>query len=377
MSVYKGQEKVLNSITAVEEAKVKEVVKANIVTAFSDTPSDEKVPSEKAVDSAIKGVVFSNPNLLDNPWFTINQRGQTSYATTGVASMSYCVDRWKQQEGTVTVKDGCINFTSSGITDNYKRFAEHLEWTFAQRPGKYTVSILAKVNSVTGAVALRACNGVSGFSATYASGYVSIPLTQTNDYQLFTTTFTIKEGNDYTNSACVEILCQKDANIDIDIKAIKLETRTVSTLHLDAPPNYQQELAKCQRYYQRIKVNPNAIVGQGCIRNVNTSTNKAQYRIFIPISQPMRKTPTLGYKDLKICDFTTEGDVIIDNTLTGTERLKIKDMAIQSYTDNQIQVRVTTSNVDTGDTELARGNIGVMLADGSWTNSYIEFSADL
>ena len=163
----------------------------------------------------------------------------------------------------------------------------------------------------------------------------------------------------------------------VTIRAVKLELGSVSTLHLDTAPNYATELAKCQRYYQRIKVNANAIVGQGCVRNVNTSTKKAQYRIFIPISQPMRKTPTLGYKDLKICDFTTEGDVIIDNTLTGLERLKIKDMAIQSYTDNQIQVRVTTSNVDTGDTELARGNIGVMLADGLWTSSYIEFSADL
>ena len=53
MSVYRGQEKVLNSITAVEEEKVKEAVKANIVTAFSDTPSDEKVPSEKLVKTEL------------------------------------------------------------------------------------------------------------------------------------------------------------------------------------------------------------------------------------------------------------------------------------------------------------------------------------
>ena len=31
----------------------------------------------------------SNPNLLDNPWFTVNQRGATAY-TVG----AYGVDRW-------------------------------------------------------------------------------------------------------------------------------------------------------------------------------------------------------------------------------------------------------------------------------------------
>ena len=60
MSIYKGQEKVLNSITPIEEEKVKEAVKANIVTAFSDTPSDEKVPSEKAVKTELDKQKISN-----------------------------------------------------------------------------------------------------------------------------------------------------------------------------------------------------------------------------------------------------------------------------------------------------------------------------
>ena len=67
MSVYKGQEKVLNSITSIEEEKVKEAVKANIVTAFSDTPSDEKVPSEKLVKTELSKMGYKDTRNVDSP----------------------------------------------------------------------------------------------------------------------------------------------------------------------------------------------------------------------------------------------------------------------------------------------------------------------
>ena len=185
-----------------------------------------------------------NPNLLDNAWFTVNQRGQSEYTHTGIETMVYSLDRWKYQEGTVTVGDEFVNFTSSGSTDLYKRFAEYLNWTFEKRPGTYTISMLAKINSVTGRVRLRACNGISGFTAEYVAGS-GIILAQTEDYQIFTTTFIINENNSYTNPACVEILCEKDANIDIDIRAIKLEKGSISTLGSEMQPNYDLELYKC------------------------------------------------------------------------------------------------------------------------------------
>ena len=53
--------------------------------------------------------LVSNPNLLINSNFAINQRGQTSYKVNG-----YCVDRWKSYVGAtiVPVSNG-IEFTSS------------------------------------------------------------------------------------------------------------------------------------------------------------------------------------------------------------------------------------------------------------------------
>ena len=50
---------------------------------------------------------ISNPNLLINPDFKINQRGQSTYSIS--PGSGYTVDRWKLWNGTLTVNsDGTI-----------------------------------------------------------------------------------------------------------------------------------------------------------------------------------------------------------------------------------------------------------------------------
>ena len=73
----------------------------------------------KSVLEAIKGKIpaISNPNLLINPDFKINQRGGVLYDTAG----KYSVDRWKLVSGSVTVNaDGTItlNGTISQTLEN-------------------------------------------------------------------------------------------------------------------------------------------------------------------------------------------------------------------------------------------------------------------
>ena len=51
---------------------------------------------------------FSNPNLLINPDFKINQRGQATYEVSS-AGQIYSVDRWRFGRGKVTVNsDGTV-----------------------------------------------------------------------------------------------------------------------------------------------------------------------------------------------------------------------------------------------------------------------------
>ena len=92
------------------------------------------------------GTKFSNPNLLINPDFKINQRGATSYEQQG-----YSVDRWKIWNVTVTPN------ANGGITVKNDKYSD--TGTFVQilenaTEGDSTLSCY--VTSVSGAVTMVA-----------------------------------------------------------------------------------------------------------------------------------------------------------------------------------------------------------------------------
>ena len=190
-----------------------------------------------AVDGATgqgSAVRISNRNLLDNGDFRnpVNQRGQTSYTGNG-----YGIDRWRvstnNSTAAVSVGDGCIDFTSdaSGTYINFTSAVEKVQ------PGNYTLSFL--VDDYTKAQQIYVQGGDS------ASVF---------DSNLLTMTFSVAE-----TSAIAVGIQKKAASSTLKIYAAKLELGSVQTLaHQengvwvlnDPPPNYAEELAKCQRYYQ-------------------------------------------------------------------------------------------------------------------------------
>ena len=92
------------------------------------------------------GTKFSNPNLLINPDFKINQRGATSYERQG-----YSVDRWKISNVTVTPN------ASGGITvknDKYEDTGTFVQILENATEGDSTLSCY--VTSVSGAVTMVA-----------------------------------------------------------------------------------------------------------------------------------------------------------------------------------------------------------------------------
>lgn len=194
-------------------------------------------------------VLTQNENLLDNWYFVgggsqqgggqfpINQRGQTSYTSGG-----YGIDRW-----TVTGSDVTVSVLSSGvqlstaggasvrqIIENYNDYAGKTVTISALIPNRHitgTASVRLRVN---GSFSSYHVNFTGG--KTYASASFSLPSELTSLY------FEISADN-----ASYVIL------------AAKLELGPRSTLARlvdgewvlnDPPPNFQQELAKCQRMYQ-------------------------------------------------------------------------------------------------------------------------------
>lgn len=190
-----------------------------------------------AVDGATgqgSAVRISNRNLLDNGDFRnpVNQRGQTSYTGNG-----YGIDRWRvstnNSTAAVSVGDGCIDFTSdaSGTYINFTSTVEKVQ------PGNYTLSFL--VDDHTKAQQIYVQGGVS--ASVFDSNLLTLP-------------FSVAE-----TSAIAVGIQKKAASSTLKIYAAKLEPGSVQTLAhqengvwvLNDPlPNYAEELAKCQRYYQ-------------------------------------------------------------------------------------------------------------------------------
>lgn len=169
---------------------------------------------------AIAGGV-SNINLLDNAWFTVNQRGVTTL-TSGFIS-----DRWKIYNGTGVVNaDKTITFTATQSdaviyqTSPYRNDIVDKVVTLSIMYNDYTVE--------SGTVTVAA-SGWRGF--TLSSGIYLALDTINNKVQ-----FVIGVPNGTT----------------VTIRAVKLEAGSVSTLANDVAPNYGIELYKCKAYFQRI-----------------------------------------------------------------------------------------------------------------------------
>lgn len=203
----------------------KQVTELDALPSFTDTslvPVHNGAGLKKGLLSQLAsylGTKFSNPNLLINPDFKINQRGATNYTSNG-----YTVDRWKINSGTVKT-------SSSGITvtlNSKGQFIQQFENTLS---GTYTATI--KVTSITGDCILFI-------------GSHSLQLNKAG-------TFTITENG---SIAGISLYKSTAGTCTINVEYIKLEQGSVSTPFV--APDYATELTKCQRYFMYL---PSSMTG--------------------------------------------------------------------------------------------------------------------
>ena len=171
-----------------------------------------------------------NRNLLDNAWFTVNQRAATTIS--GSSAGVFSVDRWRLYGSTTSLtvtNDGVqVNSASNGLL---QRFDDNIG---AYLNGKtVTVSAMDKDGNIA-SKSLTYSNASMQNTGTLTLGNktCTIYLGLISSYQAFSIT-----TGSYT----------------IDLRAVKLELGTTSTLAQDAPPDYAEELRKCQWYFKRIK----------------------------------------------------------------------------------------------------------------------------
>lgn len=165
-------------------------------------------------------VLTSNPNLLDNPWFTVNQRSGASY--TGVV---YGVDRWKGLSSVTTITPNSSGIAISRPSGDY--------WVLQQ------LIETPPANSVL-TVSIKHENGISAF--TFTNGFDN---TSQHDNDVYVWMWSY--GSSY--AVYIGII-----GSSLQVNAVKLEIGSTSTLHLDTVPDYTTERSKCRRYLKRYRI---------------------------------------------------------------------------------------------------------------------------
>ena len=179
----------------------------------------------------------SNPNLLDNPWFTVNQRGKTSYSGN-----VYTVDRWKGYSkcDTVVNSDGSITLTGTAPKTTYFGQIADIEIVKRLRGKTITLSVDGYSSNVNCKIYFYIKNSATGTSKNIGSETIG------TTRAIYSSTITIPD-TDFDR--CEWLDFSIPLNESVTVYSAKVELGSKSTLHLDSAPNYQQELAKCQRYY--------------------------------------------------------------------------------------------------------------------------------
>lgn len=259
----------------------KQVTELDALPSFTDTsllPVHNGAGLKKGLLSQLAnylGNKFSNPNLLINPDFKINQRGKSTYSSTGAGGT---VDRWVGTNvKTVVNSDGTVTVSSLSGAGYYTQHEESISY------GKHTYSIY--VQAITGTV-----------KAFYKSK-------DSNGIELGT----LKQGlNTFTSSddGFKSFFLSIAGGSSVTLKYAKVEQGTVATSYI--APNPVEEYPKCQRYFQYI---PKLYcVPLMYTRNMINSSDKYFQSTNGNLPTEMRIKPTLKYKAIGQSDGSTFAD---------------------------------------------------------------------
>lgn len=293
----------------------KQVTELDALPSFTDTsllPVHNGAGLKKGLLSQLAnylGKKFSNPNLLINPNFEINQRGSTTY-TTG-----YTVDRWRVEGATLNAKTKTLsNPNSAGGT-----FLQSLE----NKPtGTFTVTL--NVASVTGTVKFSWKDG-----STYKTGAV---ISKGLNTYTFTASSLTWVGIDVASGASIQLYY------------MKLEQSSVATHFVT--PNKAEELAKCQYY---------TVIFEPWRTILNADTDSSV--INIDTRCKMRTEPTVSYITLKS---GTQNQFNFVSILSSKAYYALKTNNWTSFIDSKNEVVV----VNTG-SEISSGAFGQVTFDNS------------
>ena len=171
-------------------------------------------------------VMPSNPNLLINGDFSVNQRGQTSYTGTG-----YSIDRWRNSNAN-TVLTQLENGAELSSNSGSVYIIQTLENGFEKLKGK-TVTSSVKINGVI-------------YSAT-GTVPTEIPTSTKSIAVIQNQQGIISTGLYIRDNGYLFFQIGSNATVTLNIEYAKIEVGSIATAF--CPRSYAEELTLCQRYF--------------------------------------------------------------------------------------------------------------------------------
>ena len=237
----------------------------NIRPAEIATLSGVKDNIQNQIDNSIiySQSIISNPNLLINGDFKVNQRGKTSYTHTGEQyGYTYFVDRWFAWGKNPFTFD----VSTKTLTPNTSNTGNSLlsQW----------------IEDVSGILGKTITYSVSTNGTIY-SKTLNIPTTLSNNVSLGELPTSFGKLRVWSNNNRLRFDIIDSSNQSIVLNYAKVEIGSVATSF--SPRPYAEELAMCQRYYQNINT----------ISSLLYARTTDQLRAMINFKTEMRTTPTL------------------------------------------------------------------------------------
>lgn len=261
-----------------------------------------------------------NPNLLINPDFRVNQRGQSEY------SSGYSVDRWFIEGNKCSVRpsvDGILITSVINPDTNTHVFWQKIENPL--KPGKYTFSLNVSEVSGVWSARIRTVNASGDYVDSY---YTSVLHNGVNKVSV-----DLSEG-EYISAVSVGINKGTEAGNSLKLAWVKLEVGDGATPFV--PPDPATELLRCQRYFTIYKHQNATSNTDKCTIGVGYALTSSIVYAVLPIAA-MRSgvTATISHSGLSLI---SGADTVVDYTrVTALEQ-----------TDSTVQVAFTVSGQTTG-----------------------------
>lgn len=248
-------------------------------TDIAKNTSDISTNTSDISSLKVKTTYYSNKNILDNWYFVnpINQKGLTTYNTNG-----YCIDRWTLStfgDATATLLSGTgIQMTTGpSATSNIGL----TQWIPADIIGlDVTFSLLYKINNIVNLITVSGSNinkNSNTWQFAFGNGDVWLGFSYNDTIDAYRCVATT-DNSTYIASKLELGSQQTLAHKDVDGNWVLN----------DPPPNYEQELAKCQRY--QVVFNKETGVTDRTIGFAKMDGVLSGF-IFLPV--PMRATPKI------------------------------------------------------------------------------------